>query len=162
MDGSARSQRPPGGIPGIVIRRARPGDAHGLRKLLRVLGYEPGDARTSDETMAQVVRHPEAAVFVAVEGIEVVGYVAMSHRPQIRLSGRLATIDELVVVESRRERGLGSKLVETAVAHARSLHCVRLEVTQRRSRDSYARSFYRQQGFDELNSATFRLSLSGR
>src|SRR5437879_4398904 len=92
----------------VVVRRARPGDALAMRKLLRDLGYEPGDARATDETMAQVVRHPEAAVFVAVEGVEVVGYVALSHRPQMRLGGRLASIDELVVAEARRGAGIGS------------------------------------------------------
>src|SRR3954469_5409216 len=106
------------------VRRARPGDAHGLRKLLRELGYDPGDTRAFDETIAQVVRHPEAAVFVVAEGVDVVGHVALSHRPQMRLGGRLPTIDELVVAEARRGRRLGSLLLEAAVQHARSLHCV--------------------------------------
>src|SRR5207244_8656062 len=110
-----------------TVRRARPGDALGLRKLLRELGYEPGDARASDETIAQVVRHPEAAVFVAVEGVEVVGYVALSHRPQMRLGGRLASVDELVVTDARRGDGIGTQLLDAALAHARSLHCVRIE-----------------------------------
>jgi len=142
------------------IRRGRPGDAHALRRLLLELGYDPGDARTADETIAQVVRHPEAAVFVAVEGAEVVGYVAMSHRPQMRLGGRLATIDELVVAASRREQGLGSRLVAAAVEHARSLHCLRVDVLQRRTRESYARDFYQNCGFEEQDSAVMRLLLN--
>ena len=142
-----------------TIRRARPGDALALRKLLLDLGYAPGDSRSSDETIAQVVRHPEAAVFVAVEGVEVVGYVALSHRPQMRLGGRLATIDELVVAEARRARGVGSRLLDAAVQHAKSLHCVRVEVLQRRTRASYERSFYQQHGFEEVSSALLRRAL---
>src|SRR5262245_57299717 len=145
---------------GTAVRRARPGDAHALRRLLRELGYDPGDSRAAAETMAQVVRHPEAAVFVAVEGVDVVGYVALSHRPQMRLGGRLATIDELVVTESRRGTGVGSKLIEAAVQHARSLHCLRIDVVQRRGRDSYDRQFYQKNGFLESPSAVLRRTLT--
>src|SRR3954454_21826653 len=145
-----------GGSSSWSVRRARPGDAHALRKLLRELGYEPGDSRSADETIAQVVRHPEAAVFVAVEVVDVVGYVALSHRPQMRLGGRLATIDELVVADSRRGRGIGSLLLDAAVQHARSLHCVRIDVMQRRGRDSFERQFYQKRGFLEAPSALLR------
>jgi len=144
----------------ITVRRARPGDAHALRRLLRELGYDPGDTRTADETIAQVVRHPEAAVFVAVDGLEVLGYIALSHRPQMRLGGRLATIDELAVAESHRAQGIGSTLLAAAVAHARSLYCVRVEVLQRRTRESFERSFYQQHGFEEAPSAVLRLTLA--
>ena len=147
-----------GGTQAPSVRRARPGDAHALRRLLRELGYEPGDSRASDETFAQVVRHPEAAVFVAVEGVDVVGYVALSHRPQMRLGGRLATIDELVVTETRRGRGVGTQLLDAAVQHARSLHCLRIDVSQNRSRESYVRTFYQERGFIESPSALLRLS----
>src|SRR5262249_14544906 len=129
------------------------------RRLLRELGYDPGDSRAADETMAQVVRHPEAAVFVAVEGIDVVGYVALSHRPQMRLGGRLATIDELVVTESRRGTGVGSQLLEAAVQHARSLHCLRIDVQQREDRASFGRSFYQDRGFIQAPTALLRLVL---
>ena len=142
----------------LSVRRARPGDALGVRKLLQELGYQIGDARASDETIAQVVRHPEAAVFVAVEGVAtVVGYIAVSHRPLMRLGGRLATVDELVVMESRRGQGIGTQLLEAAMAHARSLHCVRIEVEQRRGRESYERGYYQRRGFVEVDSAVLRI-----
>ena len=145
---------------GLTVRRARPGDALAIRRLVRELGYELGDSRASDETMAQVVRHPEAAVFVAVDGVDVIGYVALSHRPQMRLGGRLATIDELVITESRRGVGIGTQLLDAAIAHARSLHCVRIEAQQRRSRESFERRYYQDRGFVEVDSATMRVELA--
>src|SRR5690349_12999375 len=111
-----------------TVRRARPGDALALRKLIQELGYELANARAGDETIAQVVRHPEAAVFVATEGLDVIGYLALSHRPQMRLGGRVACIDELVVTESRRGQGIGGALLEAGISHAKSLYCVRIEV----------------------------------
>src|SRR5438270_11599617 len=94
----------------LAVRRARPGDSAPVLALIHQLGYQP-DERSYDEVFAQVVRHPEAAVFVATEGLRIVGYLALSHRPQARLGGRLASIDELAVESSRRGTGIGSALL---------------------------------------------------
>ena len=147
-----------GSLAALTVRRARPGDAVAIRALLEQLGYTP-DPRLANETITQVVRHPEAAVFVAVEGLQVVGFLAMSHRPQIRLGGLLASIDELVVSSQRRAQGIGSTLLETALAHARSLHCRRVELHTNKARESYKRQFYVQRGFKEVGSALLRIDL---
>jgi GNAT superfamily N-acetyltransferase len=141
-----------------VIRRGRPGDAAAVRNLVRQLGYNPDD-RAYDETFAQVSRHPEAAVFVAQIGTRVVGYLAMSHRPQIRLAGRLATIDELTVEDSERGHGIGGELLNAAITHARGLGCDRIDVQTSRERSSYARRFYAERGLEEIDSAVFRHKL---
>jgi GNAT superfamily N-acetyltransferase len=141
---------------GVMVRRARPGDASPVLELVRQLGYAPGE-RLYDETFAQVVRHPEAAVFVAVEGLHVIGYLALSHRPQIRLGARAAVIDELVVDERRRGDGVGSALLEAALQHARGLGCRRVDLSTARTRESYERGFYLHHGFQEVDSALLRL-----
>ncbi len=145
-------------LDGVAIRRARPGDAASVRSLVRQLGYEPED-RSYDETFAQVARHPEAAMFIAQIGTRVIGYLALSHRPQVRLGGRLATIDELAVAEAERAHGVGSALLSAAVAHARSLGCSRLEVSSARVRESYERDFYTERGLEEVDTAVFRVVL---
>jgi GNAT superfamily N-acetyltransferase len=143
---------------GVSVRRARPGDASHVLVLVEQLGYQP-DARGFDETFAQVVRHPEAAVFIAAEGLRVLGYLAMSHRPQIRLGGRAAYIDELIVDERRRGDGLGTALLQEAVGKARGLGCVRVDLHTRRARQSYQRGFYVDHGFVEVDSALLRFEL---
>jgi GNAT superfamily N-acetyltransferase len=143
------------------VRRGRPGDAASVLSLLKQLGYSP-EERSFDETFALVVRHPEAAVFIANEGVRVIGYLALSQRPQIRLGGRLAVVDELVVEESRRGTGIGSALLDAAVAFARGLGCVRIELVTARVRESYVRGFYARRGFREADSAILRLELSAR
>jgi GNAT superfamily N-acetyltransferase len=143
---------------GISVRRARPGDASYVFALVEQLGYTP-EHRGFDETFAQVVRHPEAAVFVASEGLKVIGYLAMSHRPQIRLGGRAAHIDELVVDDKRRGDGVGTALVEAAIAYARGLGCKRIDLNTNRARQSYQRGFYVSHGFAERDSAVLRFEL---
>jgi N-acetylglutamate synthase-like GNAT family acetyltransferase len=142
----------------VTVRRARPGDALAVRKLLKELGYSH-DPRATDETVSQVVKHPEAAVFVACEGVEVLGYAALSIRPQMRLAGLLASLDELVVTQSRRGSGLGTMLLDAAIAHAKALQCRRIEVLQTRRRESYDRKFYQERRFVEVDSAVLRIDL---
>jgi GNAT superfamily N-acetyltransferase len=144
---------------GVTVRRARPGDASHVFALVEQLGYTP-DHRGFDETFAQVVRHPEAAVFVAAEGLRVIGYLSMSHRPQIRLGGRSAYIDELAVDERRRAQGIGSALLDAAIEYARGLGCKRIDINTSRARPSYHRGFYVSHGFGEVDSAVLRLSLT--
>ncbi len=139
-----------------MVRRARPGDASQVLTLVLQLGYEP-DERRYDEIFAQVVRHPEAAVFVANEGLRVIGYLALSHRPQIRLGGAVAIIDELVVDEARRGDGVGTALLLAALSHARAINCRCVEVHTARDRESYRRQFYIGHGFSEVDSALLRL-----
>jgi ribosomal protein S18 acetylase RimI-like enzyme len=143
---------------GVNVRRARPGDASHVFALVEQLGYHP-DHRGFDETFAQVVRHPEAAVFVAVEGLRVIGYLAMSQRPQIRLGGRAANIDELVVDERRRDEGVGTALLDAAIAYARGLGCKRVDLHTARARQSYQRGFYVAHGFTEVDSAVMRFEI---
>jgi len=116
---------------GITLRRARPGDAVGVRVLVEHLGFTP-DARAFTETFTQVARHPEAVVLVLAEGTRVVGYLALSHRPQIRLGGRVAVIDELAIDPAYAGRGLGAALLEHALDLARGLACVRIEGSDQR------------------------------
>ena len=142
----------------LTIRRGRPGDSAEVRELVAQLGYTPED-RAYDETFTQVARHPEAAVFVAHRGSRMVGYLAMTHRPQIRLGGRVASVDELAVDGQVRGSGVGTLLLEAAVAHARSLGCARVEVLCSRARESFRRGFYAERGMVEVESAVYRLVL---
>jgi GNAT superfamily N-acetyltransferase len=141
---------------GVMVRRARPGDASAVLQLVQQLGYTP-DERGYDEIFAQASRHPEAAVFVAVEGPRVVGYLALSHRPQIRLGARVADLDELVVDASRRGEGIGSALLQAAIEYSRGIGCKRIDLHTRRARESYHRGFYVGHGFREVDSAVLRL-----
>jgi GNAT superfamily N-acetyltransferase len=144
--------------PKVLVRRARPGDAATVLTLIQQLGYHP-DERSYDEVFAQVVRHPEMAMFIAAEGPRAVGYLALSHRPQARLGGRLACIDELAVDGPRRGDGIGSLLLRAALDYARSIGCQRVELHTRRSRESFQRGFYAGHGFIEIDSAVMRLDL---
>ena len=136
------------------IRRARRGDRESIAALLKELGYpDAGDAGS----LLWVLNHPEVEVWVAVDKLDrPVAFLSLSHRPQLRLSGRITTIDELVVSEAWRGKGVGSQLLATAIDRAKALSAKRVELMTHRGRESFRRSFYVKNGFVEADTAVLR------
>ena len=127
------------------IRRARRGDAEALATLLKELGYPDG---SDTQTVHWVTSHPEIEIFVACDPQDKpVGMLSLSHRPQLRLRGRIATVDELVVTEAWRRRGVGRALLLHAIERSRVLSVKRLELASRRDAGSETARFYEACGF---------------
>ena len=81
--------------------------------LLGALGYEAG---TDYQTVNWVISHPEMELFVAADAQDrVVGLITLSHRPQLRLRGRVLSVDELVVAPEWRRKGVGRALIQRAL-----------------------------------------------
>ena len=116
----------PGQAPPFRIRQARRGDGAQLGSLLAELGHSgAGDTGT----VHWVLSHPEIEVYVAADAQDrPIGLVSLSHRPQLRLSGRIATLDELVVSAAWRRQGVGRALVQRALERARVLSVKRVEL----------------------------------
>jgi GNAT superfamily N-acetyltransferase len=148
------SKTPAPDAPSFRIRRARRGDSESLASLLREMGYPNG---SDAQTVHWVISHPEIEIFVAADAQDrPVGMVALSHRPQLRLRGRIATVDELVVTESWRRRGVGRALMQQVIERcgARALSVKRLEV------NAYAleelQGFYQSCGFTQVDRMVMR------
>jgi N-acetylglutamate synthase-like GNAT family acetyltransferase len=141
-----------------VVRPAALSDTDALFELLRELGYDALDRSAYDDAFGSVLSHPEMRIFVAQnESGRLIGMLALSHRPQLRLGGTLVTIDELVVTEDTRARGVGRALLDRAKDLAKELGARRIELLTNRTRESYARGFYTKNGFTEANSAVMRM-----
>jgi N-acetylglutamate synthase-like GNAT family acetyltransferase len=140
--------------PKFRIRAARRGDAEPIRVLMDELGY----ANAADSsTVAWIISHPEMEILVAADHLDKpIGVLALSHRPQLRLNGRIATIDELVVTNAWRRQGVGKALLAKAVERARVLSVKRVELMNHGGKADDARDFFVKCGFSEADVLVFR------
>lgn len=120
----------------IRIRPAQPGDAGPLVELASQVSGEEGawllasEARRSvgeeRRYLRAVRRHPDAAVYVVVDGDAIVARLSLARDPH-PASRHVADLG-LMVAASHRRRGIGRALLEQAVVWARSAGVTKLEL----------------------------------
>ncbi len=120
----------------MIVRRAEPGDAAGLKQLGDQVGREPegwlvttnGWRDVADERryLRAIRRYPNAAVYVADDGGEIVGRLSVA-RDQHPASRHVADIG-LMVAQTHRRQGVGTALLEAAVDWARHAGVRKLEL----------------------------------
>ena len=120
----------------ILVRRAEPADAAALVNLAEDVGREEerwilsseGWRSISDERryLKTVLRHPDAAVFVAEDDGAVVGRLSLSRDPH-PASRHVADLG-LMVAASHRGKGIGRMLLEAAVEWSRMSEIRKLEL----------------------------------
>ena len=93
----------------VTVRRAAAADAVRIAELSGALGYPVGPDAMS-ERLAHVLMRDDNAVFVAVDGTGVVGWIHGAEHELLEV-GRLCEILGLVVDGSSRRSGAGRALV---------------------------------------------------
>ena len=120
----------------VVIRSARPEDAAALVELGAAVGSEDGgwllssdgwrSAADERRYLRALKRYADAAVYVAVDGEDVVGRLSLARDPN-PASRHVADLG-LMVAASHRRRGIGRALLEQAVQWARAADVRKLEL----------------------------------
>jgi GNAT superfamily N-acetyltransferase len=152
------------------IRPAQPTDAEALAQLLLDLGWSAHlGGKSVEEILPTVRQHLELcladdshSIYVAeAEGGGLAGYGSVHWLPYLFLPGPEGFVSELFVHEAARGLGVGSRLLETIKEEAIQRGCFRLSLLNNRNRESYHRSFYQKQGWEERTPmANFSLRLS--
>lgn len=130
------------------LRPLKRGDREAVFKLLAADGW-PVPYDDQELAISWVVQHPEMETVVAHEATSynrVFGILTLSHRPQLKLGGRVACIDLFVVAEEHRNRGVGTDLLAQALRRAEALGCKRMELYLPETRE-YRHEFFEQHGF---------------
>ena len=121
----------------MIVRKAEPGDAEALTELGDAVGSEPEgwlvttngwrDAADERRYLRAIRRYPNAAVYVAEDddGL-IVGRLSIA-RDQHPACRHVADLG-LMVAATHRRRGIGTKLLEAAVAWARQAGVRKLEL----------------------------------
>lgn len=142
----------------ISVRRATSSDLPVIHGLLAELGYTRLDTTALAHVLEAMLHDPTRGVWLATDGTDVHGLVTTTVRPQLRLAGLEMTIEELVVREHARGRGVGRLLLDHAKREATRLGVLRVQLTTNRTRDVYLRGFYPKNDFVETLSAVMRWS----
>lgn len=134
----------------IKVRLATLADAEAAAGLMAQLARHAGgrvDAGV-EERFETMLRRPQYAIFVAEddEG-RVISLLTASQRWTLWHAGPCALIEELVVDEPARRRGVGRALIQAALDWARTQGCSEVEVSTEPD-NTAARAFYQRLGFE--------------
>jgi GNAT superfamily N-acetyltransferase len=146
------TQPPPASGKDYRIRPLKRGDRDAAFKLLAADGWV---VALGDQELAisWVVQHPEMESFVAHDAAafsRLLGMITMSHRPQLRLGGRVACIDLFLVTPEQRKKGIEHDLLAQALRRSEALACKRMEVYLPPERDE-RHAFFEGNGFLKAN-----------
>lgn len=132
-----------------TIRPAELSDSDALFSLARAFATSFTVERSAFESsFAALLRSPEAFVAVASDGERVVGYLLGFDHHTFYANGRVSWVEEIMVAEEVRRRGVGRQLMKSFEAWARERRSRLVGLATRR-----AAPFYRSIGYEE--SATY-------
>lgn len=130
----------------IIVRGIEPDAAADVARLSGELGY-PADEREIARRLATLERAPDDLLLGAYEPDgTIVGWIHAFIARRLE-SGAFAEIGGMVVAESHRGRGIGSRLIDEVETWAWARGAARLRVRSRDGRHD-AHAFYERRGFE--------------
>jgi ribosomal protein S18 acetylase RimI-like enzyme len=104
----------------------------------------------------EVVTSPATTLFLARDGTEIVGMLTLI---LVRIpTGLRGHIEDVVVAESRRKKGIGEALTKHAIAVTKTKGARTLDLTSRASREA-ANRLYQRLGFKLRDTLVYRYTL---
>jgi L-amino acid N-acyltransferase YncA len=119
----------------VNIREATIEDQEVVFELLRQLmtsatAESPINQPTTAETFRQVINEEKGTVLVAEEDGKMLGVVTLSYPVAIRCGGIYSCIEEFIVTERARGKGVGSRLLQAAIDKATEKGSYELQVNR--------------------------------
>ena len=138
----------------ILIRELRKEDLESLKVLLNELNNELDLKHKINETTIDLVynamdKYPEIySNHVVVEDNKIIGFLSLIFYKSFLHVGGTALINELIVAEKYRNKGIGTQLVYKAFELAIKIGLDEIEVGTELS-NTIAQTFYKKIGFNE-------------
>lgn len=148
---------------GVQLGAATPDDVPVLCTLLGELFAQEAEFRSDPPAHARALQHiiddpALGAILVARRGEDVVGMVNLLYTVSTALGDRVALLEDMVVSIAARGNGIGSALLDAAIAHAADAGCKR--ITLLTDPDNIAaQRLYARHGFTRSNMLALRRRL---
>lgn len=141
----------------IIFKKLTRADKKSLRAINHLLPQLSASAkRLSYRDLGGIARDKNNVFLVLHDGEKIIGMglTVFIHTPR----GLRARIEDLVIDQQHRRRGLGNMLVRRLVAEAKKRRVLWAELTSRRDR-AETEIFYKKLGFRPRDTNVYRLSL---
>ena len=145
--------------PAVTVREATEADLPRVLELYRQLALGPDDTKRlpdpagSGEALAAMGRQPGFHLLVAEEDGIVQGSLVLAVMPNFSYRNRpWGVIENVVVDEAERNRGIGSAMMERAAQIAREAGCYKVLLTSNKRRPE-AHRFYERLGYHRTHEA---------
>ena len=114
----------------IRVEEAGFGDEPAIAALIQELAATGGGTSpVTEEYVREYLATAGSHVLLARHAGQIAGLLSYSVRPNLYHAGPAAFVEELVVSEPERGRGLGSALLRHLLAHLEATGCVEVSVT---------------------------------
>jgi ribosomal protein S18 acetylase RimI-like enzyme len=138
-------------VDGLTVRGARPEDVDALLELYAQLGDARGAAPAASSAahalIGQILADESRHLLVAVLDERVLGTMDLLVVPNLTHEGRpWAIVENVVVSEAVRGRGVGRALMQRLIELARAAGCYKVQLISGKHRTE-AHAFYRSLGF---------------
>ncbi len=116
--------------------------------------FKDNGTKYTPEQIAEKLKNPDEAIFVAADGEVFLGYICAAVKEykdhSILIDKKTLYIDDLCVAEESRGRGAGRMLMDKAKSYAAERGCSSIELNVWKFKDS-AEGFYRSYGFTTMS-----------
>ena len=149
--------------PCFTISLATLADIKPMAVLLQLLLEQEADftpnTNLQKEGLRLIIENKEIGqLLVLKDNQAVVGMVNLLFTISTALGSKVAILEDVIVHPDYRKQGLGSKLIEAAIAFAKENHCKRITLLTD-SNNETAHTLYKKYGFTKSGMVPFRLML---
>jgi GNAT superfamily N-acetyltransferase len=143
-----------------MIETATLDDINALCDLLAVLFSQEAEFKPDHQAqqtgLQAIISNPDIGIILLARyNDKVVAMVSLLFSISTALGGRVAMLEDMVVLPDKRGLGIGSELLTAAISTARDSGCQRITLLTD-SDNEIARRFYEKQGFVQSGMLAFR------
>ncbi|MDP8306442.1 MAG: GNAT family N-acetyltransferase [Candidatus Chlorobium antarcticum] len=148
------------------VRTATTADIAECASLLGILFAQEAEFVPNPElqvrSLEMILENPDAGrILVSLDNGQITGMVLLLFTISTALGGRVALLEDMVVLPQYRRKGIGSILMEQALLQAEAAGCLR--ITLLTDNDNTAgHAFYRNAGFGHSPMVVFRKQMKAR